>query len=316
MRLVAALATRQHGVVASRQLQDLGLNRHAIQRLVTAGWLHPIHRGVYAVGHRALTMRGRYMAAVLAGGPRAALSHRAAAGLWGLRRNTTRVEITVAREAHPRSGIEVHRSRVLDPSDVTTREGIRVTTVARTLLDLASVLRAQDLARAVDRAERAALFDLAAVDDMLSRARGRHGTAALRRAVTAWRPSQTRSELEDRFRELLEPTSLPSPLFNALVEGERGTHEVDALWSEHGLVVQLDGFEYHRTRQDRQRDADTDADLELAGFHILHLTWADVTMHAVRTLRRIERLLQGAPAPPQAAAATRRLASARRWPTS
>jgi very-short-patch-repair endonuclease len=130
----------------------------------------------------------------------------------------------------------------------------------RTLLDLAGVLGDVDLARAVDRAERLDLFDLAAVDEALARARGRRGAAALRRAVVAWRPRRTRSELEDRYLELLKEAGLPMPRFNVLLEGELATHEVDAFWPSRRLVVQLDGFAYHRTRRDRERDAATDAD--------------------------------------------------------
>jgi very-short-patch-repair endonuclease len=174
-----------------------------------------------------------------------------------------------------------------DPADFTRHDGIRITTVARTLLDLAAVVSPRELARLVDRTERLQLFDLRAVDDVLSRARGRRGAAALRRAVTGWRPRQTRSELEDRFQELLTAAALPRPQVNVLVAGERAQHEVDALWLRERLVVQLDGFAYHRTRRDRERDAATDADLDLAGFHVLRLTWDDITAHGPRTLRRL-----------------------------
>jgi very-short-patch-repair endonuclease len=182
---------------------------------------------------------------------------------------------------------------MLAPTDFTERDGIRVTTVARTLLDLAAVASTRALARAVDRAERLDLFDLAAVDDVLSRARGRRGAAALRRAVVGWRPRQTRSELEDRFHELLTAAALPRPEVNVLLTGERTQHELDALWLAERLVVQLDGFAYHRTRRDRERDAATDADLELAGFRVLRLTWDEVILHADRTVRRLGVIFAG-----------------------
>lgn len=186
---------------------------------------------------------------------------------------------------------------MLDPGDFTRVEGITVTTVARTLLDLAEVASSQrELDRAVDRAERLELFDLIALEEVLSRASGRRGTTRLRCAIEAWQPLPTRSELEDRHRELLTGAGLPSPRYNPLLEGRRDTHEVDAFWPSHGLVVQLDGFAYHRTRRDRERDASTDADLELAGYRVLRLTWGDVTAHPDRTVLRLRRLLPESPA--------------------
>ena len=251
-----------------------------------------MHHGVFAVGHSALTLHGHYMAAVLAGGPRAALSHRSAADLWELRVGGGRVTITVphARGASP-PALRVHRSRMWLPADVTEVHGIRVTTVARTFLDLAGVATARELARALDTAERRDLFDLAAVDDVLARARGRRGVIALRDALAAWRPRYTRSELEDRFLELPAQAGLPEPMQNVLLHGELGQHEVDAFWPTAGLVVELDSFAFHRTRGDRERDAATDADLELAGYRVLRLTWDDVTTHADRTVRRLRRLM-------------------------
>jgi very-short-patch-repair endonuclease len=180
---------------------------------------------------------------------------------------------------------------MLDPLDFTTKHQIPLTTVARTLLDLAGSLPAQDLSRALDRAERLELFDLTAVEDLLRRAAGRRGAAALGRAVAAYRPRHTRSELEDRFVELVCDAGLPPPRLNVLLAGECATHEVDAVWPAHALVVQLDGFAYHRTRRDRERDASTDADLELAGYRVLRLTWDEVVVHPGRTVRRLGRLL-------------------------
>ena len=168
-------------------------------------------------------------------------------------------------------------------------EGIPVTSVARTLLDLAAVLAPSDLVVAMDRAERQRIFDLAAVVDVLSRARGRKGARALRRAIAAYEPSTQKSELERRFKRLLGNgwLDIPSPSFNALVDGETGTHEVDAFWPRERLAVQVDGFDFHRTRRDRERDAASDADLELAGMRVIRFTWDDVNEHGDRTLRRL-----------------------------
>ena len=177
---------------------------------------------------------------------------------------------------------------MLAPQDFTVHDGIPVTSVARTLLDLSAVVRPQELAKAIDRAERLRVFDLNAVTDVLERANGRRGARALRRAIAAYEPSTQKSELERRFKKLLETTTeIPSPTFNAAVKGETASHEVDAFWPAAGLAVQLDGFEFHRTRRDRERDADSDADLELAGLRVMRLTWDDVAVHGERTLRRL-----------------------------
>jgi very-short-patch-repair endonuclease len=123
---------------------------------------------------------------------------------------------------------------------------------------------------------------------VLERARGRGGAGALRRAIAAYEPSTQKSELERALKRLLSTApDITSPAFNALVDGEAGTHEVDAYWPRQRLVVQVDGYEFHRTRRDRERDAAGDADLELAGHRVMRLTWDDVTVNGQRTLRRL-----------------------------
>jgi hypothetical protein len=155
---------------------------------------------------------------------------------------------------------------MLHPQDFTITDGIPVTSVARTLLDLSAVVKAPDLLAAIDRAERLRIFDLRAVVEVLDRASGRRGARALRHAVAASEPSTQKSLLERRFKALLRTApDIPSPLFNAAVDGATATHEVDALWPAQQLAIQLDGFDFHRTRRDRERDAASDADLELAG---------------------------------------------------
>jgi hypothetical protein len=177
---------------------------------------------------------------------------------------------------------------MLAPQDFTIHDAIPVTSVARTLLDLSAVVRPQELAKAIDRAERLRLFDLTSVNDVLERANGRRGARALVRAIATYEPSTQKSELERRFKGLIETAAdIPTPTFNAAVEGEKATHEVDAFWPQQRLAVQLDGFEFHRTRRDRERDADSDADLELAGNRVMRLTWDDVTVKGERTLRRL-----------------------------
>ena len=176
---------------------------------------------------------------------------------------------------------------MMDSVDFTEVDGIPETTVARTLLDLAGILSVRDLGYVLDRAERLQVFDLTAIEDVLRRAKGRKGARALRNAIADWRPVDTRSELERGLHDLVRIASLPSPQFNVVLEGERQQHTVDAYWSASRLVVQVDGFDYHRTRRDRERDATTDADLELAGYRVMRLTWDDVMVHAQRTVRRL-----------------------------
>jgi hypothetical protein len=276
-------------VVARTQLLRLGLDRAAIRRRVVNGTLHPLHGGwVYATGRSRLSRAGQYLAAVMACGRNAVLSHRSAADLWGLRPTASRLEVTVPEVGREIADIYVHRSRSLAPPDVTIKDGIPVTSLARTLLDLAAVVRLPDLIVAIDRAERLELFDLTAVLDVLSRARGRHGARALRRAIAAYAPSTQKSKLERRFKRLLKARpDIPEPAFNALVDGETGTHEVDAFWADQRLAIQVDGFDFHRTRRDRERDAASDADLELAGIRVMRFTWDDVNEHGDRTLRRL-----------------------------
>jgi predicted transcriptional regulator of viral defense system len=282
------MAARQHGVISVLQLRELGLDRFWVRRRVQNGLLHALHLGVYSVGVPQVSVRGRYLGAVLACGPGACLSHRAAADLWGLRPNASQLEVTTRAKRRGPPGVTVHRTRMLEPIDFTTHDGIPVTTPARTLLDLSAVVSAQHLAAAIDRAERQGIFDLTAVVDVLDRANGRRGASQLRRAVAAYEPSTQKSELERRFRKLVRKAAgIPTPSFNAAVKGETAAHEVDAFWERDRLAVQLDGFEFHRTRRDRERDAASDADLELVGQRVMRLTWDDVAAHGARTLRRL-----------------------------
>lgn len=285
---IAALAARQHGVISVPQLRGLGLDRYWVRRRVEQGLLHRVYRGVYSVGVPKVSTRGRYLAAVMACWPSTWLGYRSAADLWRLRPNASHVEVIVVARRHGPPGVRVHWTRMAAPQDFTVHDGISVTTPARTLLDLSAVIKPHELAVAIDRAERLGLFDLRATTELLDRARGRRGASLLRQMIAAYEPSTQKSELERRFKALIETTTdIPRPTFNAAVSGETGTHEVDAFWPKQRLAVQLDGFEFHRTRRDRERDAASDADLELAGERVMRLTWDDVALHGERTLRRI-----------------------------
>jgi hypothetical protein len=273
--VISRLAQRQHGVVARGQLLGAGLTAKHVRGRIERGLLHPVHPGVYAVGHRRLMPRGRWLAAVLACGPGALLSHRSAAALHGLlhaRLSSTDVTAPGSGRRAP-SGICLHRTRCLDPTDRTTIDAIPATSIPRTLLDLAEVVDRLTLKRAFEEADRLGLLHLRALDQVRARGRGRHGLAAFDAALAAHtRPPDVRSELERRFLELCEREGIPPPAVNVLV----ADHVVDCLWPAERLVVELDGFAYHRTRAAHDRDHERDTALAIAGFHVLRFSWSQV----------------------------------------
>ncbi len=211
------------------------------------------------------------MAGVLALGSGAVLSHRSAAALSGLRPSSrVDVEVIAPRTRGGRPGITLHRVRTLHHDDRTVRQGIPVTTVARTLLDLADVLHHDDLERAFDAAERLGVLDLRSLRVLLRRSPGRRGTRPLSDLIAQQRPAvtDTRSDLERRFLAVCRDAHLPPPLVNVLVAGL----EVDVLWAGQRLVVELDGHAFHHTRAAFERDRVRDATLALAGYRVLRVT--------------------------------------------
>jgi predicted transcriptional regulator of viral defense system len=274
---IAELAALQHGVVALSQLREIGLSESAIRSRAARGRLHRVHAGIYAVGHRRLTRKGHWMAAVLACGPGAALSHRAAGALLGIRPAARRgIEVTAPRRRQ-RPGIDTYVAK-LTRADVTTVDGIPCTTAARTLLDLAAVVDRQSLEKAINEAEVLQLFDLKAVNAALERAGRRRGTAALRETLTNLDPLQarTRSELERRFLTLCRRAGLPPPEVNAWIEvGDEG-FQVDFLWRRQRLVVETDGWATHSTRRAFERDRRRILLLMRAHFQTVPVTWRQV----------------------------------------
>lgn len=294
--VVAELAARQHGVVARAQLTEIGLGRGAIRRRLEAGRLLPVHRGVYAVGHRRISPRGRLMAAVLAAGPGALASHRSAAWMLELRRGGPTPEVTVpTRTRGPRRNLLVHLARDLRTADRTERDGIPTTTVARTLLDLADVLRPRELERAFEDAERLRILDLGEVRALIARSPGRHGLARINALLSehAEASFDTSSELERRFLDLCRCGGLPAPATNVLVAG----YVVDVLWPESRLVVELDGHAYHRTRAAFERDRVRDAALQLAGYRVLRITYRRLELEPEAILAEVLKLLAMPPPP-------------------
>lgn len=297
-RTIAALASRQHGVVSLTQLLALGLSRRTIDRWLSLGRLHRVHRGVYAVGRPARTPRSRYMAAVLACGSGALLSHRSAAALWDLRpRRDAPIDVSSSRRAGYRlAGIDLHRTRTLTAADATAIDGIPATSVARTLLDLAGVVGPRSLERAVERAEILRVFDLRTIDAVLGGANGRRGGGALSALLGRLRPNPlTRSELERRLVDLCESAALPSPHVNARIDlGDRAL-EVDFYWPSARLIVETDGFETHATRAQFERDRRRDQRLTLAGYTVIRFTWRQLEEAPQRVSATIESLLAAPP---------------------
>jgi very-short-patch-repair endonuclease len=275
---IARIAANQHGIVTAAQAGAAGLSPAGVTRRVAAGRLHRIHRGVYAVGHPRLSMEGGWMAAVLAYGEGAVLSHRSAAELWGIGRprraspaagggQTTAVDVTVPGIAGKaeRAGIRLHRSSTLTARECTRRDGIPVTSASRTLADLRPVLSRAGFAAAVREAE------------------------FLRLPVGEPRPAErTRSELEHRFLALCRRHRLPRPAVNVKVD----RYEVDFLWSDRRLVVEVDGWESHRTRSAFEEDRARDARLKLLGYDVLRFTWRQLTVDRPSVARMIRSILR------------------------
>jgi hypothetical protein len=269
-REIAALAGAQHGVVARRQLAALGLSAQSIDRRLQRARLHLVHRGVYAVGHPALRIEGRWIAAVLAAGKDAVLSHVTAGGAWEMRPlGAGLIHVTVPGDPgrKRRPGLRVHRSRTLTPPDTTTHLGIPITTPARTIIDLASSLQPLPLEQALDQADRRGLIDFA---ELKTRPIPRSLKAILARYTG---PAFTRSELEDRFHAICDTHDLPRPTSNTIIEGE----DVDFAWRAQRLVVEVDGYGYHRSPSRFENDRERDVMLTLAGWHVLRFTWTQVT---------------------------------------
>jgi hypothetical protein len=283
---VGELARRQYGVVALTQLKGLGLSKRAVGSRLAAGRLHRIHHGVYAVGHPVLKTEGHLLAAVLACGPDAVLSHRSAAGLWGLRpNNRTRIELTTpTRAGRTRAGLQVHAG-ALHPDDRATVDRIATTSIPRTLLDLAEVIDRRGLERACDRADQLRLLDMRALGATLSRANGRRGAAKLGAIFTGYAvgESRTRTELEHILLGLCADAGLETPLVNSIVEGI----EVDFAWPGRRLVAETDGRETHATRRAFEEDRRRDQLLMLAGWRVVRFTWRQV----VETPTDVERTL-------------------------
>jgi very-short-patch-repair endonuclease len=257
------------------------------------GRLHSLHRGVYAVGHRDVSPLGRFLAAVLAVGEGAVLSHISAAILWGFwprAAHQVLVDVSVARNVRPRAGIRLRKRRALPSKDTTRRAGIPVTTPARTALDLAATLSSDRLlARTVHEAQVQRCVNQRQLAAQVARDPCHRGTRRVARLISPG-PVPTRSDLEDRTLEFLDRHGFPRPQTNVLLAGA----EVDFLFEDAKLVVETDGGRFHGTAHARAADASKQAILEAAGYRVLRFTWDEVTRRPAQTAQRLRGALEPA----------------------
>ena len=305
-----ALAAGQHGVVTRAQLRELGMTDHAIEYRLRRGRLHPVHRGVYAVGRPQLTRHGVLIAAVLSCGPGAALSHDGAGEVLGIRkRRAGPIDVTVPGARRAPRGIRLHRS-VVPGADVGRSHGIPVTSVVRTLLDLAQRLPRNELEAAVNEADKLDLIDPERLRAALDGRGRQRGVAALRALLDRHTLTLTDSELERRFLPIARRAGLPAPLTQRRVNGFR----VDFYWPDLGLVVETDGLRYHRTPAQQAIDRRRDQAHAAAGLTALRFTHEQVVREMEQVEATLVAVVRRAPtappsAPPPGAGAAPRPAS-------
>lgn len=276
---IARLAEEQHGVVARRQLVDIGLSERAVEHRIAVGRLYQVERGVYTVGHSQVPQRGRWMAAVLASGRGAVLSHQSAASLWGIRAPSGgAVDVTVAHRSTSSNRIRRHLG-VLPADEVTAHEGIAVTTPPRTIFDLAATSSLDRLEHDIRQAEYLRLHDRLSLLDLVERYPGRRGLRRVQMALVrleALPVGRTRSRLEERFLPFLRRHGLPRPRLNDWIMVGEERFQVDCHWSGTGQVVELDSWEAHGTRSSFREDRARDRILRTAGYDVTRIAWAQL----------------------------------------
>lgn len=292
---MAELAGRQYGLVALWQLETLGFDAQLARKRVAAGRLHRIHQGVYALGHPLLSEKGHLLAAVLACGPGAVLSHRSAASLHGLLDDgRARIDVIAPnRRGRAPAGIAAHRDGTLTLLDRTVIDGIPCTSLPRTLLDLAARESPRALRFAVTQAEVERVFDLRAVEELLKRSRGRRGVARLRLAIAHHDPREqdARRELEKRVLTLFRKASLPAFEVNGHLVVDGIWMMPDFMWRDAGLIVEADSRRVHGTATAFEKDRLRDQRLAAAGWTVIRVTWAQVRDEPERLVRTIRSLL-------------------------
>lgn len=287
---LADLAERHYGVVSYRQLRRLGFSKGSIGRMSQARRLHRLHRGVYAVGHANIGHRGRCLAAVMACGRGAVLSHASAAWLWGLLPQCPRtIDVTVPSHGRKHPGIALHHSSTLDAEEHGRLAGVRVTALARTLLDHAATAKPRASWNAIDRAHRRGLLDLGEIDAMLARRAGHRGAARLRRSLEIYRdPIFDRARSERLFLALVKDAGLPRPAINTWV----GKWEIDAYWKAERFAVEVDGWEAHRSREAFEDDRLRQEEMKLVGIDSMRISARRIEREPGRLGRRLAIILR------------------------
>jgi very-short-patch-repair endonuclease len=273
---IVRLAEGQYGVVSRQQLRALGLKESAIDRRLRAKQLHELHKGVYALGHRLIPREGRWMAAVLASGPNAVLSHWSAAALWGIRPNSrSAVDVTTPEKSRSWKGIRRHHSP-LPADEITVEEGIPVTTVPRTIFDMAATEPVDVVEAMLREMEFLELRDRLSLWDFVERYPRKRGVRKVRMALGRLEEEpegRKRSKLEERFAPFLRLHRLSLPRFNDWITAGGKRYQVDCHWPGTGQIVELDGWQSHRTRTAFREDRARDRRLKVAGYTVTHLTW-------------------------------------------
>jgi Transcriptional regulator, AbiEi antitoxin len=274
-RGIADLARRQHGVVGREQVAALGMEPGAIKRRIQAGRLHVIHRGVYAVGHTAITQRGRWMAAVLASGPGAVLSHWSATALWGIwGSGAGEIHVTVPRKTRSQRSIKRHFG-ALPVDEVTIRDGIPVTSAARAVLDLAADKGEAAAESALREMEYLGIFGPVSLPALLVRYPHHRGVARVERCLERLKDDpggRIRSPLEELFLPFLDAHRIPRPRLNPWLSVGEERFQVDCLWPDARLVGELDGFQAHGTKQALRGDRKRDRRLLAASYRVVRIT--------------------------------------------
>jgi hypothetical protein len=288
-RAIAELASSLDGVLEQADLIAIGVSRWAIKRRVDRGLLIELYPRVYAVGHSALSQRGRHRAALCAAGEQGWLTAFAAIDCWGLGDGrSTRIDIvTRNRSAKPRLGYHLHRPRRLEAHEVTVHKGLRVATVARMLLDMAGLVGDKTLMDLCARAASKGLYDRLAILAVLGR--GRRGSRALRRVLATLDVGEghTKGELEHAFRRLVKRYNITPPVFNMRLHAGGRSLVPDAVWQEPRLVVELDSREFHDNEPGFYNDREKDLIYAELDLDCLRLTWRQVVGEEERVARAL-----------------------------
>jgi hypothetical protein len=300
--LIYVLASKQDGVVNRRQLIAAGASANQIGSRVENRSLRKLYAGVYAVGHDRLTREGRQRAAVMAGGPNAVLSHRAAASLLGLLPSSRRLEVIrssspdrhrpppehASRAIHP--GLIIHRTRSLVPGEITVRRGIPVTSAVRTIINLAERESPKTLDMAIRRGVAAGTLDLGELSRAVDRCRGRKGIGKLKEVITGWDPGKLRSKsgFEGDMSDFCPEFGIPRPLINDI----RCGYEVDFQWEGSNILLESDGRPYHLSRADRHRDYQKMLDLTSAGNTVVRVDEEMLYRHRTEFGMKLRKLLE------------------------